>query len=124
MQVNSKEVRRFSADLSGALERAFKSLPLQSKIRIGDVVFPKLFSGSGFYMTVKGSLYGGASVEVISSMEEGGLNQTLHRIELRVTTRLTLTVLGEKKQITVVSGILIGETVIVGAIPGGVMVGG
>ena len=121
--VNSQEVRRYAADLSATLERAFKNLPLRSKIRSGDIIFPKLFSGSGFYMTVKGSLYGGASVELSSSLEEGGLNQTLHRVELEVTAPLTLMVLGREEQITVVSKLLICETVIVGGFSGGVLVG-
>lgn len=124
LEVDSGEVRRYAADLSAALERELAGLRLSCKIRSGDVIFPKLFSGSGFYLTVKGSLYGGASARTVSTLEEGGLNQTLHRLELEVTVPLTLTVLGREEQLTVISRILIGEAVIVGAIPGGVVVGG
>lgn len=122
--VDSGEVRRYAADLSAALERELSGMKLTCKIRSGDIIFPKLFSGGGFYLTVNGSLYGGASAQTVSSLEEGGLNQTLHRLELEVTVPLTLTVLGREEQITVTSRILIGEAVIVGAIPGGVVVGG
>lgn len=122
--VESGEVRRYAADLSAALERELAGVKLFCKIRSGDILFPKLFSGSGFDLTVRGSLYGGASARTVSSLEEGGLNQTLHRLELEVTVPLTLTVLGREEQLTVISRILIGEAVIVGAIPGGIVVGG
>lgn len=122
--VDTNGVRRYAADLSAALGKELAGMKLSCKIRSGDLIFPKLFSGSGFSLTVKGSLYGGASARTVSSLEEGGLNQTLHRLELEVTVPLTLTVLGREEQITVVSRILISEAVIVGAIPGGVVVGG
>ncbi|MBQ8383328.1 MAG: sporulation protein YunB [Clostridia bacterium] len=124
LEVNSGEVRRFAADLSAALERELSGMRLSCKIRSGDLLLPRLFSGKGFYLTVTGSLYGGASADTVSTLKEGGLNQTLHRLELEVTVPLTLTVLGREEQITVTSRILIGEAVIVGAIPGGVVVGG
>ncbi len=122
--VDSGEVRRYAADLLAALERELSGMRLSCKIRSGDLILSRLFSGKGFYLTVTGSLYGGASARTVSSLEEGGLNQTLHRLELEVTVPLTLTVLGREEQLTVVSRIPISEAVIVGAIPGGVVVGG
>lgn len=122
--VDSGEVRRYAADLSAALELKLEKVRLSCKIRSGDLLFPKLFSGRGFYLTVSGSLYGGASARTVSSLEEGGLNQTLHRLELEVTVPLTLTVLGREEQLTVNSRILISEAVIVGSVPGGIVVGG
>ena len=121
--VNSREIQRFATDLSARLERSFENFPLRIEIRSGDLICPKIFSGSGFYLTVKGSLYGGATVEPVSRMAEGGLNQTLHSIRLQVTAPLTLTVLGRQKQLTVTSDLLICETVIVGGLPGGLVLG-
>lgn len=122
--VNSDAVNSLLAELSKELEERLTGLGLTCKIKSGDLLFPKLFSGSGIPLTVRGSAYGGASARPVSALTEGGLNQTLHRLEIEVTVPLTLTVLGEESRITVTSRVLIGETVIVGAIPGGVVVGG
>lgn len=117
-------VRRYAADLSAALEKKLSGIRLSCRIRCGDLLFPSLFSGKGFSLKVTGSLYGGASARTVSALEEGGLNQTLHRLELEVTVPLTLTVMGREEQRTVVSRILLSEAVIVGAVPGGVVMGG
>lgn len=122
--VDSESANRFVSDLTSALDSELAKIPLSYKIRSGDILFPKLFSGSGIPLTLRGSLYGGASARLVSSLDEGGLNQTLHRMEVEVTIPLTLTVLGEEEQFTVTSHILLGEAVIVGALPGGVVIGG
>lgn len=122
--VNSEAVNRFCADLSRQLETRLSKMALTCKIKSGDLVCPQLFSGSGLPLTVRGSVYGSVSVQAVSDLIEGGLNQTLHRLEVEVTVPLTIMVLGEESRMTVISRVLIGETVIVGALPGGVVVGG
>ena len=52
------------------------------------------------------------------------MNQTLHRLEVEVSVSLTMIVLGETSEFCVTSRILLGEAVIVGAMPGGVVVSG
>ena len=121
--VNSKAVNRLAAELTGDLNRRLADLKVSCKIKSGDLFFPKWFSGSGISLTVRGSVYGGVSVEAMSDLTEGGLNQTLHRLALQVSAPLTVTVLGEESQLNITTRILIEETVIVGAIPGGVVVG-
>ncbi len=123
LTVDSREVGRYAADLSQALEEELAGMKLTCEIRSGDIILPRFFSGSGFALRIHGSLYGGATARTCSSLEEGGLNQTLHRLELEVSVPLTLTVLGKETQLTVTSRILISEAVLVGALPGGVVVG-
>lgn len=122
--VDSEAVNRFLAELTRALEGKLSGMTLNCKIKSGDLICPKLFSGSGLPLTVRGSVYGGVSAQTVSQLDEGGLNQTLHRLEVEVTAPLTVTVLGAETRLTVTTRVLIGETVIVGALPGGVVVGG
>lgn len=121
--VDSYSANQLVADLTHALRERLSKVTLTCKMQSGDVLFPKLFSGSGIPFTVRGSLYGGASAHLVSDLMEGGLNQTLHRLEVEVTVPVTLTVMGEVEEFSITSRILFGETVIVGAIPGGVVVG-
>ncbi len=122
--VDSGAVNRFLAELTDRLEKKLSSMTLCCKIKSGDLIFPKLFSGSGFPLTVQGSMYGGVSARAVSDLVEGGLNQTLHRMEAEITAPITITVLGEDTQLTVTTRILISENLIVGELPGGIVVGG
>ena len=122
--VDSYSANRLVAELTDLLRDRLNRLALSCKVHSGDVIFPKLFSGSGIPFTVRGSLYGGASARLVSDLVEGGLNQTLHRLEVEVSVPLTMTVLGETAEFCVTSRILLGEAVIVGAMPGGVVVSG
>lgn len=122
--VDSGAVNRFLAELSRNLETELSSKALCCQIKSGDLIFPKLFSGSGLSLSVRGSMYGGVSARAVSDLVEGGLNQTLHRLEAEITAPLTITVLGEETQMIVTTRILISETVIVGELPGGIVVGG
>jgi hypothetical protein len=122
--VDSGAVNRFLAELTDQLEEKLSSMSLCCKIKSGDLIWPRLFSGSGFPLTVRGSMYGGVSARAVSDLVEGGLNQTLHRLEAEITVPLTITVLGEETQMIVTTRILISETVIVGDLPGGIVVGG
>lgn len=121
--VDSERANRFVSDFTHALEQQLAGIELSCEIRSGDLLFPRFFSGSGIPLTVRGSLYGGASAKLVSSLTEGSINQTLHRIEVEVTVPMTLTVLGEEEQLTVTSLILLGEAVIVGNTVSGVEVG-
>lgn len=121
--VDSHSANRLAAELTASLRQRLANLPLSCRVRCGDVLFPRLFSGGGIAFSVKGSLYGGASAKLVSDLIEGGLNQTLHRLEIEVSVPVTMTVLGEREAFTVTSRILLCESVIVGAMPGGVVVG-
>lgn len=122
--VDSEAVNRFSAELCRTLEAELSGMTLTCRIKSGDLICPKLFSGSGLRFAVQGSVYGGVSAQTVSDLSEGGLNQTLHRLEIEVTAPLTITVLGEETRLTVTTRVLVGETVIVGELPGGVVVNG
>jgi hypothetical protein len=122
--VDSEEVNRFLTELTRVLEAKLSDMTLTCRIRSGDLICPRLFSGSGVPLTVRGSVYGGVSARTVSGLSEGGLNQTLHRLEVEITAPLTVTVLGEETRLNVTARVLIGEAVIVGTLPGGIVVGG
>lgn len=123
LSVDSRRANQLAAELTAALRGKMEHVSLSCKLKSGDVLWSKLYSGSGIPFSVRGSLYGGASARLVSDLKEGGLNQTLHRLEIEVTIPLTMTVLGEREAFSVTVRILLCESVIVGAMPGGVVVG-
>ena len=123
VSVDTHSANRLTAELTAALRERLSHLSLSCKVKSGDVLFARFFSGGGIAFSVRGSLYGGASAKLVSSLQEGGLNQTLHRLEVEVSVPVTMTVLGEREEFSVTSRILLCESVIVGAMPGGVVVG-
>ena len=120
--VDSVAVNRFQTELSQKLEKKLSGMTLSCRIQSGDLIYPHLFSGSGLPLIVRGSVYGGVSAQIVSELSEGGLNQSLHRLKVEVTAPLTITVLGKETRLTVTTHVLISEMVIVGALPGGVVV--
>ena len=60
---------------------------------------------------------GTVSAEFRSDFSQAGVNQTLHRIELEVAVPVTLILPGGQTELTVETGLLVAETVIVGAVP-------
>ena len=123
LAVDSRSANRLVAELTSALRQRLAHVPLTCQVQSGDILFPRLFSGGGIRFSVRGSVYGSAMAKLVSNLAEGGLNQTMHRLEIEVNVPVTLTVLGESEERVITTRILLCESVIVGGLPGGVVVG-
>lgn len=86
-------------------------------IPIGNLTGMYLLSGRGFRLSVRLIPTDSVLVDTESSFTEAGINQSWHRITLRVTLRLGVIILGRHNSVEVCDGIVISDTVIVGRVP-------
>ena len=83
----------------------------------GTVLGGELFSGLGPSLPVFISLTGSVSADFHSAFEQGGINQTVHRLSLDITADITILMPVNSVTTRVQTSVLLGETVIVGSVP-------
>ncbi|MCI8388758.1 MAG: sporulation protein YunB [Clostridiales bacterium] len=87
------------------------------EIPIGNLVGNSLLTGRGAPIKIRLVPIGDVSAELYSEFTESGINQTLHRIYLRVKVTMNMLVLTDTVKLELANDILVAETVIVGEIP-------
>lgn len=87
------------------------------KLPIGTFSGISIFLGKGPNITLKLVPMGVVSTEIISKFSNAGINNTLHRIYLRLKTQVSIVLPVKNNVINTVSEILLCENVIVGEVP-------
>ncbi len=87
------------------------------QIPIGNLTGMYLLSGRGFNLSIKLIPTDSVITSVESSFSEVGINQSWHRITLKVEIILGVIVLGEHNSVKVSDSMVIADTVIVGRVP-------
>lgn len=87
------------------------------KVPIGNLTGVYLLSGRGFSVSVRLIPTDSVLTTVESSFSDEGINQSWHRITMKVTLRLGVIVLGEHISVDVCDSIVIADSVIVGKVP-------
>ncbi len=90
-------------------------------IPLGTIIGGEIISGTGPSVPLFISLSGNVSSDFDSSFEQGGLNQTVHRLSLKVSAEINILMPLSSVSTTVETSVLIGETVIVGNVPSGAL---
>lgn len=86
-------------------------------IPLGNLAGGMLLTGRGFPVRIKLVPIGDVSGEIYSEFSETGINQTLHRIYLRVRVSMNMIVASDTVRLELADDILVAETVIVGRVP-------
>lgn len=86
-------------------------------IPMGTLIGGEIFSGLGPSVPVFISLSGNVKSDFDSVFESGGLNQTVHRLSLRITAEINIIMPLNPVSTIVETSVLISETVIVGGVP-------
>lgn len=86
-------------------------------IPLGNLAGGMLLTGRGFPVRIKLVPIGDVSGEIYSEFSETGINQTLHRIYLRVRVSMNMIVASDTVRLELADDILVAETVIVGKVP-------
>ena len=86
-------------------------------IPIGNLTGMYLLSGRGFKLSVRLIPTDSVLSVVESSLSEVGINQSWHRINMKVTVRLGVIILGKHNSVDITDSIVIADTVIVGRVP-------
>ena len=90
-------------------------------VPLGTVLGGEILSGTGPSIPIFIALTGSASGDFESSFEQGGMNQTVHRLSLRVTADIRILMPFGSVSTRADTSVLIGETVIVGRVPEGML---
>ena len=86
-------------------------------IPLGNLAGGMLTTGRGIPVRIKLVPIGDVSGEIYSEFSETGINQTLHRIYLRVRVSMNMIVASDTVRLELADDILVAETVIVGKVP-------
>lgn len=91
-------------------------------VPLGTVIGGQLMNGQGSCIPVYISLSGNVNGDFESTFESGGLNQTVHKLSMKITVDLNMLMPLGSSSAVVNSSVLIGETVIVGEVPSGMFI--
>ena len=99
------------------LESSEEDREMLIEVPVGTVLGINLASGRGPKMRLKAVISNDADVLLKSSFSTAGINQTYHRIVAEVTMSYKFFIPGKWLQSTVVSDVVVAETVIMGTVP-------
>ena len=77
----------------------------------------ELFKNLGPPITVTTTLTGGVGTEFVSKIQNSGINQTLHSIELHIRADISVYSSGVSCDTSIETNVIIAQTVIVGTVP-------
>lgn len=91
-------------------------------IPLGTIIGGELLRGTGPSFPVRIALSGSVESDFDSSFESGGINQTVHRLSVTVSADINIIMPFVSQTEKVTTSVLIGETVIIGETPEGMLV--
>lgn len=119
LKTNINEINRLKTQILSVIDTMLLDLDVSEVgLPLGSLILPELFSGAGPKLPVKVMAISASDADFRNDFSEAGINQTSHRIMMDVTiTMAVLTPVGTES-VTVTSGVVVAETVIVGSVPG------
>ncbi len=87
------------------------------KIPVGSIIMPTLFSGHGPEIAFDLMPVGSVLADFENEFDSAGINQTRHRINVKLTVAAGVYLPGYTTETTIETRIIIAESVIVGAVP-------
>lgn len=112
------EINRLKSDVSlKILELLSQDVTETLKIPVGNLTGMYLLSGKGFGLSIRLIPTNSILTEVEGSFSEVGINQSWHRLTLKVTVNLGVIILGRHNDVEICDSIVISDTVIVGRVP-------
>ena len=86
-------------------------------LHVGSLSGVVWLSGFGPIVSIKVTPKGKASSEIISKLEEAGINQTLHQIRIKITATVAGFIPGYSTEIETKCECILAESLIVGSVP-------
>ena len=118
IKVNSLLINLFQVKVSDTLNRSLLNLKMQEhSIPIGSLSGLILFNGKGVGIPFRISPLGAVSTEIKSEFVSAGINQTCHRIVLRVCANVSAIIPTYSVESEVCAEYTLAETIIVGVTP-------
>lgn len=90
-------------------------------VPFGTILGSRLFNGQGPDIPLYITLSGNVKSDFESTFESGGVNQTVHKLSVKISADITIIMPMSTATTTVETSVLVGETVIVGSVPSGML---
>ncbi len=114
----SSKINSLKTNISNEINKDFKNQDKNGfSIAVGTISGINLFSGVGPDITVHFEKEGSVKTNIKSSFSSAGINQTLHRIYIEVSSDIVAVAAAGTYKSSVETEFLLAETVIVGEIP-------
>ena len=84
---------------------------------MGSITGSHILEGAGPNINVKTIPVGSVTAEFTSEFESAGINQTRHKIYLKVRAEISIVVPSQAKSVEVIVPVLVSENIIVGQVP-------
>ena len=118
VEADAAAVNRICAETVTELGEMLQQTPYdQFTFPMGSVTGSALLLERGPAVTVRLRPNGAVSAHIRSTFSDAGINQTLHRLELDLTFRVSVLAAGISEPLEVTGSFLIAETVIIGKVP-------
>lgn len=117
VETNTPRLARLSGDVVGDVTDALTHERMTVRIPLGSLSGSALLSGKGPDVRVKLAVSQKITCAVRGDFTESGINQTLHRVFLRVTVEVCALLPGAVQTFSVPTDVCVAETVIIGKVP-------
>lgn len=118
LQANTINMNRISTQTALTAQQYIADIDQQSiRISLGSAIGNPLLAGRGPEILVKIVPVGSVSTEFVTEFQSAGINQTRHKIYIRIKANLRIVIPTGAKQVEVISQVPVAETVIVGQVP-------
>lgn len=118
LQANSARLNVLAADCANAAQERITELGEQGiTVPLGTISGIPVFAGRGPRVAMRFTPAGAVKSSFDSEFRSAGINQTLHRINLKMTATVRVILPGESHTLTVEATAPIAENIIVGDVP-------
>ena len=118
VESNIVNINRLKTEIAERIEREVERLAnINIEIPIGTLLGIQLLHGRGFNVGMSVKPFGYTTTSIISEFSNAGINQTLHRIVIEISTSVDAVIPGISTRVPVTTAIVAAETVIVGRVP-------
>ena len=117
VETNTPRLAKLSGDVVGDVTDALTHERMTVRIPLGSLSGNALLSGKGPDVCVKLAVSQKITCAVRGDFTESGINQTLHRVFLRVTVEVCALLPGAVQTFSVPTDVCVAETVIIGKVP-------
>ncbi len=118
VQTNAKKVTTVNNIILDKVSEALEKFEIQTiNIHIGSISGINFFSGRGWQIPIKIVSKGISNSEIVSTLEEAGINQTMHKIRLIIEVEIAGFFAGVSTKVKSKSECVLSESIIVGSIP-------
>jgi sporulation protein YunB len=118
LQANTISMNRISTQTALTAQQYIADIGQQPiRISLGSATGNALLAGRGPEIKVNVIPVGAVSTEFITEFQSTGINQTRHKVYIRIRASMRIVIPTGAKEVEVLSQLPVAETVIVGAVP-------